>query len=224
MTYSSSADAEVLGRAVEASDHHRCSDGAQDAHHHVGLQDRPAGVDAGQVCRVRVAAVGVDVAAEAATRGEEGHGDGDHGDDDDRPRDAHRRPAALPAAPRCLARQPTWRRGPWACSSGWRRRPGRAPRAQPTTPSRISGPQRPQPEPEASSLPAVVGQEADDGEAADDGQQPGRVAAERPSAPPPICRNVASMPVTAAPLESTQTTPRRASSPPRVTTNEGTPM
>ena len=45
-----------------------------------------------------------------------------------------------------------------------------------------------------------------------------------PLAPPPTTRNVLSIPVTAAPSESTQTTPRKASSPPRVTTNEGTPM
>ena len=119
--------ADVEGRAVEPRGRDGRREGAQDAHQDVGLQDRPAGVDAGQLGRVGVAAVGVDVPAEPPPGGDEGHDEGHADEQDDRVREAGR---DLPAArggrsPVLLARRPGWP-GPSARGWRWRRRPGPA--------------------------------------------------------------------------------------------------
>ena len=66
-----------VDRGVEAGRLDRGADGAQHAHQDERLHDRPAGVDAAELGRLGVAADGVDVAAEAAPRGDEGHHQGD---------------------------------------------------------------------------------------------------------------------------------------------------
>ena len=82
ITSSSLVHAEVGDGGVEAGRLHRRADRAQDAHQDEREHDRPAHVDAAQLGGLRVAADGVDVAAEPSPPGEvrhhEGHADQDH--------------------------------------------------------------------------------------------------------------------------------------------------
>ncbi len=86
-------------------------------------------------------------------------------------------------------------------------------------------PDRADREAEPTTLPAVVDEQADDGDAADDGQDPGQRAADRSRrAAAEVLEGLVD--ARRPPRRSTcsQTTPRRDSSPPSVTMNEGTPM
>ncbi len=69
------AVADIQRRAVEAGRHDRPRERGQHAHQHERLEDRQARVDACQLRGVRIAAVGVDVSAEAAPRRDPRHDD-----------------------------------------------------------------------------------------------------------------------------------------------------
>ena len=64
--------------------------GGQKPHQHEDLHDHPAGIDAGEHGRFRVAADGIDVAAEAGSRREKGHHHADADRDENRDGDAMR--------------------------------------------------------------------------------------------------------------------------------------
>ena len=175
--------------------------GAEDAHDDERLHDRPARVDAGEVRRVGIAAVGVDVATEAPARGDERHDDADADEQDDRPGDAHRDAAALlggSSMPRSSAMRVARRR--WGRRSRWRTRQGRA---RPRSRGRRRGP-RPTSAATGSRiapLPAVVDDVSDDADAGR-GSPRSHVTSppSDPRTPPPTWRNVLSMPVTDGPL------------------------
>src|SRR3954467_2143282 len=161
------AHADVEGRSIEASRRDGCRDRAEDAHQDVDLEDRPARVDAGQLGRLWIAAVGIDVTAEAAPRRDEAH-DERHGDQQHhRIREARRDVEALrrhrdvvllgvlrdeTLRPEVLVSEPRQAEDGDTAEHG----------------EQDLGPDRTQRESEASPLSAAVREEPNDRDAADD--------------------------------------------------------
>ena len=130
--------ADVERRAVEPGRRDRRGDRAEHAHEDVDLEDRPAGVDAGQLGRVGVAAVRVDVPPEATSGGEPGHHERDADQQDDRPGEAGRDRAARLRGSGCCSPARTVGQALRPEGVVGERSDTRGPPTQPTTPSSTS--------------------------------------------------------------------------------------
>ena len=172
--------AEVLARvqvlndasAIEPGGHDRGGQGAQDAHQDVGLEDRPARVDTGQLGRIGITAVCVDVATEFAPRGDPRHHDRHADEQDDRERESCR---DLPAArwrgpPVLFDRNPI---GQALWPEVVVREPGDADDGGAAgDPEHDLGPHRTHREPVASALASGVDKDRDDRDGPDQGDHP----------------------------------------------------
>ena len=164
--------ADVERGAVEPRGGDGRGQGAQHAHQDVGLQDRPARVDAGQLGRVGIAAVGVHVSPEPSPGRYPGHHQGHADEQHDRVREAGR---DLQAARR---RRDPVTRGVLVGEALWPEvvvgEPGQAEHRDAADRADQSlRPDGPQGESVAPALAPVVVEQADDRHAADHSHGPG---------------------------------------------------